>query len=343
MKGGVVDMVTSENDGHLHGIYIDLWSDGLDIWLMGVTLDGEWHDHFLYIVDGEYLVAPNNGHTHTIDQDMLAAKIVEVLTKNKGHSVTLDDKIADFIKRVESEPMSATNKTKPENKDTPEVSEETQKQLDDNKAEIESLKKVAALTSDEKGHYDSLTDEDKSKFLDMDEAARKAAINDAKSDDPVVYKATDGTEYRESDGKAAINLAKKFDEAEKRHADELAKSQTAAQKSAVARFKNLSGTDEVKMAVVKALDTIEDDEQREEAYKMLTTGAVNEAFNSLGSSVDSEASISKASVVSKAEAEQEIDRLVKAKVSEKGIDKYAAAEEVYKENPDLKRKAMGYE
>ncbi len=79
-----------------------------------------------------------------------------------------------------------------------------EKRLENLEDELRIAKAYGSLNDVEKSHYNSLDDDGKSGFLKLDAEGRGNAIEKAKGDDPVVYTAEDGTEFRKSDDPRVI-------------------------------------------------------------------------------------------------------------------------------------------
>lgn len=161
-----------------------------------------------------------------------------------------------------------------------------EKALADEKAASAVLAKVAGLTDVEKAHYEGLKELDEDgakKFLDMDKDARAAEIEKAKSADPVIYTDSDGHQYHKSEAKAAA-LAKRADDLAKRNRELEAKDADAAIEKRAVEFKNLKGEMPAKVALLKAVDKIEDETQRAAAIEILkaTDAGLGEAMKTLG-------------------------------------------------------------
>lgn len=78
---------------------------------------------------------------------------------------------------------------------------------------------ILKLAPEAKSHFDGLDEAGQTAFLGKSADEQKADIEKANATDPVIYKCTDGTEIRKSDGAAAARLAKVADD----QAKELAK------------------------------------------------------------------------------------------------------------------------
>ena len=101
---------------------------------------------------------------------------------------------------------------------------------------------------------------------EQDEESTMATPN---TNDPVLYKSVDGTEYRASGGTAAADLAKKLDAV----SDQLSKEQAGREDAELAKqaadLEHLTGTADVHKAICKALNGIEDEGVRKAAFDVV--------------------------------------------------------------------------
>ena len=169
---------------------------------------------------------------------------------------------------------------------------------DNGKLVKELSDKVAVLTVEatfsdaERGFYKGLKDDATRKaFRDAAPDVRKAQIEEAARADEI-YKAADGKTYKRSvDGEAAIRLAKQVDElkASTARAEAMAKAErenTKLRKEVQDDYRHLPGTEEHKVALLKATYAIEDADAREAAIKLLKSrdSGVAELMKTNGSS-----------------------------------------------------------
>jgi len=129
-----------------------------------------------------------------------------------------------------------------------------------------SLELIAALNADEKDYYDKANDEQKAKFLGLSKADRAKAIKKALAEDESVE--LDGQIFSKASTDPAVfafiksqvaktaALEKKLEEERAQRIDaELAK-------RAKDELANLSGSDEEKIAVLKALEALPEDQRK---------------------------------------------------------------------------------
>lgn len=165
--------------------------------------------------------------------------------------------------------------------------EEKDEELKKVNEELEVVKAVSALTDAEKAHYNTLEDaEDKASFLKLDADGRGKILEKITAEDAVVYKDDKGAEYKKSDDPRLVQMAKDADADRKIAKTERDKrEQIELEKRADEELRNLPGEQAVKVAVLKAVDGIEDEDVRKSAHEILK--AHNEAhegaFKELGS------------------------------------------------------------
>lgn len=135
---------------------------------------------------------------------------------------------------------------------------------------LAKAQKMATMTDAHKAHYAGLSDTDKDSFLALDNTGRDEAIAIAKSANPVVYTAHDGTLYYKSDDQRLVKMARERDtdraalkvereRLEEARIDDILKSDLAG----------LPGDDNVRKAIVKSLDTIKDAAVKTAAYNVI--------------------------------------------------------------------------
>ena len=244
----VASALTSIEDGHQHGIEVE--GDGR-IWVsysMGPD-DTDSHNHAIArLADGTYVLSMTAGHTHTIDQLTVAQALLALTTTKR------------------TDPMP----------DKPTI-EDLQKQLD-------RTNSIVALGADDRAHFDGLEAEAQDAFVAKSADERTVEIvkaaeaaEAAKGADPVVYTTADGVELRKSAGEPVIAMAKRLDKVDKENALLKAqREQDALEKRAEEELSHLPGDVKSRAALLKAAESIEDEEQRKEALDALK--ANNEAM-----------------------------------------------------------------
>jgi hypothetical protein len=180
MKRGKYKL-TTPNMGHTHLVDIDDWvmmagggTTSCVEYAGGGAGGGSYHSHpFVIGPKGEITIGEVMGHTH---------EIADVPTMKAADSPALNDT------------------SKGDEAMTPEM----QKELDD-------LRAIAGMNDAQKAHLAKLSGDARDAFMKADSANRDNMIAKANAGDPVVYKGSDGTEYRASDGATVVALAKRLD------------------------------------------------------------------------------------------------------------------------------------
>ncbi len=258
-KKRVSTILTSVEDGHQHGLEVSIYDKRAYVYLTYAkgTDDETEHTHPIAVdSDGSYQIGMSSGHTHSVDGDTIKTAILNLLSKTKKNQ---GDQIMD---------------------------DENKKRLEKLKKELARATEIIALKADERRHFDGLVRKsDQDAFLAKDSGERQDAIEKAANADPVVYTTTDGLKIRKSDGAVTLAMAKQNDRISKENA-ELRKSQDEInlRKQAGDLLKNCPGSVDVRVALVKAVNGIEDEEAREGALKILKAGnsALSKKFKKSG-------------------------------------------------------------
>lgn len=94
-RGDLVDLVTSSDEGHAHGIGVHEDHEGVTVVISyAAGPEGEMHDHQVVDDNGFYTLTENHGHTHTIDQDAMRQALMDRLTK-QGPSREVRERLAE--------------------------------------------------------------------------------------------------------------------------------------------------------------------------------------------------------------------------------------------------------
>ena len=194
------------------------------------------------------------------------------------------------------------------------------------KSEAEKAEAVikAGMSDAEKAYADAQDEKGKKEFMGMSPEDRKKKMSKAADDNPVVYKAVDGAEFRKSDDPRLVALAKRNDDLAKSNAEEIEKRENAefSKQAESEPFTFYKGEVADKVKVVRAVSKIADEGVRKALTEMLEVGgkAIGAAFKSLGhqdenvqksaadfnkrvSEIASRDKISKSKAMSKARAE----------------------------------------
>jgi hypothetical protein len=205
----------------------------------------------------------------------------------------------------------------------PDPKTDTKKSAEDLEAEIAALTEtaelrgiVAGMNDEEREHLETLDDTAKVAFVGKGHDARAEEITAvhkaSEAKNPVVYTTKKGMEIHESDGAAVLMLARDADE--QRERAEKAEATTASasiRKRAETELAHMPGTLDERTAMLKAIDSIADEGEREAALKALKAGdhAMSKRFENGGTSegpaADEDAPMSKLDGLAKRYAEKE--------------------------------------
>jgi hypothetical protein len=217
---------------------------------------------------------------------------------------------------------SEDNGGKEMSKDKTPTVEELAEDLKKVQSDLEISKKYGELNDAEKAHYAKLGEDEQATFLDMSAEERGKTLAKAQEADAVVYTADDGTEYRKSDDPRLVAMAKERDEDRKALQSVTEKLDGAEyEKRASEDLKSLPGDQTVKVAVLRAVDGIKDEETRKKAHEML------KSHNEGMSESETTKGTKEAAVL---DAEQELDKMAKDYSKEHEISYAKAYDEVCK-------------
>lgn len=140
-------------------------------------------------------------------------------------------------------------------------------------AKVDLLSKVNTLSATEAEYFATLNgDAEREAFLAKSSDDRKAIVKNAKDANPVIYKDSSGNEYRKNDDPRLLKQAKDNDELRKQMGEFIKAGRDAKyEKRASAELGNLTGKMEAKVALLKAIDSIEDEEVKKEVNRIITS------------------------------------------------------------------------
>lgn len=289
-----VDALSGEADGHQHGIRIHRGEDdGIALVVSYAGSNGEQHDHQIVRQGDMWVMGANIGHTHEIDQEAMDQAVAAFMTKG-----------------ADPETNAAPSAGEPGQEET-DMSNENQAAIDELTKRAERAEAIASMTGDVRKHFDGLAKADQDAFLAMDEGARDEVVKAAAEANAVVYKAKDGTEYRKSDDARMVALARQNDLL----MDGLAKQAEAAKETEVENIakslEHLPGDLDARKALVKSVQAIKDETQRDAAMTALKAqdAALAKAFKAAGST---------GAVAPTSGPEQELEELAKAEMEKSG-------------------------
>lgn len=371
-------LLTSSEDGHSHLVWLH-GRAGTTSWAKSEG-EESGHDHpWMLTADGQLVIGENEGHSHAVDPTMVMQSLMDLM-KNRPSIEDIRDeqglhdavvslqfvpeadreaaadqivKRAQHLEMINTLPENGTvaallNKagsTGETEADMPEndVAKKLEAAEDQNKELLkrqERLEAIVKMDADVRKHFDSLDEKAQDEFLALDATAQKVevakAVTKAKEEDPVIYESPDGTVFRKSDDPRIVKMARERDEDRKTLAKERAANRQAAfEKRAEDELGNLPGDVAVRAAIVEAIDGIKDENVRKAAHESIQAG--NKAMKAAFAKVGRDATPEDSAV---ADAEAELDRLAKARASEKGEDYYDAYDVVVQENPTLAKRAI---
>lgn len=191
-------------------------------------------------------------------------------------------------------------------------------------AQVAKANALASMTDAQRAHYAKLDGDAAATFLKADEQGRSDAIEAANKTDRVVFKSADGTEFRESDDARLVAMAKRADAEAAESAklrDDLAKRDL--EKRAEAELGNLPGEVSVRAALLKAVESIPDEETRKGAMTALKAqdAGLAKAFEAAGVVVRTEPI---------AKAEDRLDQLTADYAKQHNVSEAEALLEVLK-------------
>lgn len=208
---------------------------------------------------------------------------------------------------ISGKTVGTKEETMPDNKQTAVEIEAAKnlKQVETLTKSLEKANRILVLKSDVRAFYETLDEKAKETFLAKSAEEQTAEIAKSKDADPVVYKTASGVEYRKSDDSRLVLMAKQNDELAKSAAESKAQVlESEIRKRASQELSHLPGTEEVHVALLKAVDKIEDKEQREKVLETLKSkdAAMKSAFETKGHKASTESG----------SAEDELDVMAKA-------------------------------
>jgi hypothetical protein len=174
---------------------------------------------------------------------------------------------------------------------------------------------LAAMTDVEKAFMASLDETGQEAFLKADAESRKRDLSQAeelaKAQDPVVFTAKDGTEFRKSDDVRLVQMAKDRD-----HDREIAKAERETreglefEKRAETEFAALPGENVAKVALLRVVSTIEKAEDRDAVLAILKAqnAEMAKALTRIGTTVAAEG-----------DSEKELNKMATELAEKKGV------------------------
>ncbi len=311
-KGGRAILLT-EVDDHAHLVFLEDFEGG-DV-RAGTTTWQDEHSHpFIIDLEGNLIVGAEAGHTHefaaiskTFFKDASEKDIQKIYNDHIvakqlfrcERALKADDLLPDpgLIKDPgkTADAIGKTQDPKEDNMD-PETKKaaELESAVEDLTTKLAKATALGELNDAQKSFYADLDETGQAAFLEKSADDRTAQIEAATVEDPVVYKADNGTSYIKSDDPRLVDMAKQGDLDRRALAkSEKIRKEADLRKRAETEFKTLPGSVETRMALIKAADGIEDETQRGEALKALKaqTARLGKAFRTVGTGEGNEPEI----------------------------------------------------
>lgn len=272
--------LTSMVEGHQHVVSMNPRTGGDDVWENRTSYDysedaESSHSHPVVLNDdGTIEIGYADGHTHTVIVKSITADDLE---KSLGHPH--QEPAGSGGGPNGENPMTKTDEK------TAGADEAVEKRIAELEARAEKAERLASLSDVQKAHYGTLSPEAQAEFLGKSAEDRDADVQKAAGDDPVVYTTLSGEEIRKSAGSLVLDLAKRADETEKALAvEKAARERDTFVKRAGEELDNLSGSVEAKVALLKAVDGIRSDKDRDAVLEILqgANSGVEKAFETAG-------------------------------------------------------------
>lgn len=245
-------VLTTATDGHTHLVMLEDF-DGNKV-VSGTTTWQDEHTHpWIMLEDGTILIGEVDDHDHEPDK--------------------------------ESKLAGDTTMT-PEEKAALEKAEQDAK---DNKALAKRFEAIAKFNDATKAYFETLDKAGQDAFLTKsadDQATDVTAFGKAQADDnPVVYKAENGDQYRKNDDPRLVQMAKDRDADRKELSEQRAVNKRQdLEKRAAELLPNLPGTIQVRASMLEKVESISDETERQAAIDALkaSNDALDPAFKSIG-------------------------------------------------------------
>lgn len=363
---GKAAAMTTSVDGHAH--LIEFQDYEMRQLRAGMTSWQDDHSHpWIMRDDGSIEIGEADDHDHDIEEmtkarlgsfikrfdktpsDETAIALAALIAK-AAEQIGAEDilptegRLADLLKQHAREAADDVGKSKETTMDLKQALEELQKQKDqvaELTKKLESSTALAALTDVEKSFHSTLDDAAKAAFLAKSAEDRKSEVEKFEKNrtdaNPVIYTAEDGSEYRKNDDARLVQMAKDRDADRKKLIKMMADTADAdIRKRAETDLANFPGTVATRAAILKQVEGIRDEKEREEAIKALKAqnARLGKSLETVGTQEGG------TDPVGKSEANAELDKKAKALAAEKNISYYDAYDQVSKAEPELYAKAV---
>lgn len=285
-------LYTDEVDGHQHQIHC--YEDGT-FWVSWATADGaeNGHSHGIVFEGGKLTILADSGHSHELADGQPGVVVVPAdalvviaarapIAKNESLLTILDPGSPSVRISLDEAAMKML--------ETAEGSERLVAKLQKHVAHyanksttasavptVKNMKPIV-LTEAQHAHYSKLSGDDADAFLAKSATEREAIVKAARDADEVIFKGDlTGIEVRKSQGDFAKKLAEANEanaKAAKENAETIAKRDAELEierltKRVAQDIGHLAGETAVKVAALRAIDSISDSAVREGALRML--------------------------------------------------------------------------
>lgn len=218
--------------------------------------------------------------------------------------------VADLESRISVLECAAHKSTQPQPVNNPEVKMDT---------------KIVVLTDAQHAHYAKLAPADAEAFLAKSDAERAVVMVEVEKANAVEYTSEDGIVYRKSDDPRLISMAKQLDESKRvAKAESAARELVELKKRAADTIGKVAGSDDCHVALLKAVESIEDDKLRGEAIAALKSA------NEFAAQSETAPGLNPGGEPKLADATAEYDALVTETAKSLGGDRSKAADAVLK-------------
>ena len=265
------------------------------------------HSHpFVINSDGTITIGLFNGHSHEVSETaefILLKNSEDKLSKENPVNKTADTSIAGG----KGDQSNTGGINMPHTKEIADLT----KSVENLTANLAKASKFGSLNDIEKSFYATLDEDNQALFLEKSGSERQEEITASTASDPVIYKSLDGSEFRKSDNPQLIISAKRADALEKRLNSALEKTENQEfSKRAENELCHLPGTLEEKIATLKAIEAIPNENLRKKSLDMIKANNSNmsKAFENHG--------ITKAEITN---ANSQLDNLAKKYAEDNGV------------------------
>ncbi len=239
------------------------------------------------------LTSAADGHSHLIRMDIDGAEL------NSGETSWTDEHTHPWVRSPNGEivigrvdghihrvaTISKTEPQTPEQEMTPEEIEKQKQEFEAMQKRAERAEKLSELNDAQREYHNGLAEDQADTFLSKSNEARQsevdATVAKAEGDNPVIYTADNGDEFRKSDDSRMVKMAQERDVEKREVATYRAEADQARfEKQASEILSQTAGEDLVKVELLKAVAGIENENTRSAALEVLK--AADSAFAKLG-------------------------------------------------------------